>query len=404
MSDDHKRFSLDTDITGTEMFDVTLQIDYILGRPNHFKAKLTFDDKMYEVVAIVNIEEKAFSVDLKAPNMEQISLSGQFGSTTFKTLYSLKHGRYKRDLSLQYSSIGDGFHLEFLTPVTRIKRMSLTRGSDSRSFSFEVDGSEDFAIGVQYDLANYSRVGDVRLSVRYPERAWQYLISLNYDIPQSLSAGLNGKFLLKSNHSEILSAKLSRTVGSTFLELSTPFQGWRRLQLNVNSDWKSVAEIRFQRDSRMTHIHLEQHGLYDYNIFFKTPFKGYENIAINSRKSQEKILIQIKNANVLISEISVMVHIDDISRAMGNLEVRWDAAQNIFIHIKTSFNGVRLTFSADTSFEQVKNILLEISIQKSGIQRKTKGKFNFNEFFLEYESLLLWSDTEIESNALTREI
>ena len=78
MSDDHKRFSLDTDITGTEMFDVTLQIDYILGRPNHFKAKLTFDDKMYEVVAIVNIEEKAFSVDLKAPNMEQISLSGQF--------------------------------------------------------------------------------------------------------------------------------------------------------------------------------------------------------------------------------------------------------------------------------------------------------------------------------------
>ena len=320
MSDEQERFSLDTDMTGRDISEVVLSLSYTLGRPNYFKAKLLYDHKVVlQLAAVVDAEERAFSIDINTPYMEEMSLSGQFGSTTLKTLYSLKQGRVRRDVSVEYSRTDDGFHLEFVTPVTRVKRLALQRRSDSGSFSFEVEGSYDIAIGFKYDLSNLTRFGNLKLNVRYPENDWQYLISLNYDIPHNLSSGINGKFLLENNNREILSAKLSRTVGSTFFELRTPFAGWHEIQLNIYSDWKSVAEIRFQRDSRITNIHLEQHGLYHYSIFFQTPFKGYENIAINSRKSEEKILIQIKNSNVLISEISVMVHIDDISKAKGRV-------------------------------------------------------------------------------------
>ena len=410
MTEDYKIFSLQTDITGRKISDIILRVNYNFtgsgSSENHFEAKLTLEDKMFQLVATINIKEMAFYLNLKTPypDMEEMSLSGQFGSTTLKTVYSLKQGRLKRDVSLQYSSIDDGFHLEVITPTTRIKRMSLRRGSDmgSHSFTFEAEG-HDIAVGVIYQLEQFNSFGNVKIYVDYPEREWQYLISLSYDIPQSsLSEGINGKFLLMNNDSEIFSAKLSRTVGSTLMELKTPISGWTFIKLNMVSDWKSVAEIYFQRELRITNIHLEQHGLYNYNIFFQTPFNGYENIAINSRQSQEKIIIQIKNASVLISEISVMVHIDDISKVMGRLEVRWDAAQDIFIQIKTSFNGVSLIFSVDTSFDQVRKILLEITIKKTGITRNSIGRLDFNDYFLEYKSQLLWTDSEIESNSVTK--
>ena len=411
MSGDYKIFSLQTDITGTQISDINLRVNYNFvssaSTANYFEAKLSFEDKIFEAVAIINIKEKAFSMNLKTPynDMEEMSLSGQFGSTTLKTVYSLKQGRLKRDVSVQYSSIdNDGFYLEILAPTTRMKRMSLRRGSDlsSHSFSFEAE-SHDIAVGVIYQLEQFTSFGDLKINVVYPERDWRYLISANYEIPQSsLSEGINGKFLLKNNDNEIFSAKLSRTVGSTFMELKTPISGWTFIKLNMVSDWKSVAEIYFQRELRITNIHLEQHGLYNYDIFFQTPFSGYENIAIKSRQSQEKIIIQIKNDSVLISEISVMVHIDDISKVMGRLEVRWDAADGIFIQIKTNFNGVTFKFSADTSFDQVKHIGLEISIQKNGITRKSKGRLDFNEYFLEYQSLFVWTDSEIESKSVTK--
>ena len=410
MSDDYKIFSLQTDITGTRISDIILRVNYNFASSgsaaNSFEAKLTLEDKIFELVGIINTKEMAFSLNFKTPynDLEEMSLSGQFGSTTLKTVYSLKQGRLKRDVSLQYSSVDDdGFHLELIAPTTRIKRMSLRRGSDmsSHSFSFEAE-SHDIVVGVIYDLEQFQSFGNLKINVVYPEWDWRYLISVDYDIPQSsLSEGVNGKFLLKNNNNEIFSAKLSRTVGSTFMELKTPISGWTFIKLNMVSDWKSVAEIYFQRELRITNIHLEQHGLYNYNIFFQTPFSGYENIAINSRQTQEKIIIQIKNASVLISEISVMVHIDDIAKVMGRLEVRWDAAEDIFIQIKTSFNGVTLRFSADTSFEQVKNIRLEMTIEKNGITRKSKGRLDFNEYFFQYQSLLVWTDSEIESNSVT---
>ena len=315
MSENHERFSLDTDITGRDISKVVLSMSYILGKPSYFNATLSYDDKGFLLLAIVDSDERAFSIDIKTPYFDDVSFSGQFGSTTLRTLYSLKQGRVKRDVSVEYSKADDGFYLEFVTPLTRMKRLSLQRRSDTGSFSFEVDGSYNIAVGFQYDLANFTRLGNLKLNVHYPEYDWQYHLHLIYDIPHNLSSGINGKFLLENNNREILSAKLSRTVGSTFCELRTPFVGWREVKLNIYSDWKSVAEIRFQRESRLTNIHLEQHGLYHYSIFFQTPFKGYENIAINSRKTEEKILIQIKNANVLISEISVMVHIDDLAKA-----------------------------------------------------------------------------------------
>ena len=100
MSEDYKRFLLKTNITGTTINDIIIRFNYNLGSPNYGKAMLKFKDKLYELIAIINIEEKAFTIDIKIPGMDDMSLSGQFGSTTFKTLYSLKQGRIKREISL----------------------------------------------------------------------------------------------------------------------------------------------------------------------------------------------------------------------------------------------------------------------------------------------------------------
>ena len=67
-------------------------------------------------------------------------------------------------------------------------------------------------------------------------------------------------------------------VGKTAIEVKTPFEGWKEISLQMLSDWKITVDLIFKRESRLSKIYLEQHGLYDYNISVETPYSGYEKV------------------------------------------------------------------------------------------------------------------------------
>ena len=121
--------------------------------------------------------------------------------------------------------------------------------------------------------------------LQYARYEANYTVTLVYEVPdEDLSKGLHAKFTCLNNGKNWFSGKILRLVGSTNIEIKTPIQGWKILKLNMESDWKTRADIQFLREARKTLIHLEQHGIYDYNITFITPFEGYRNIQITSKK------------------------------------------------------------------------------------------------------------------------
>ena len=91
---------------------------------------------------------------------------------------------------------------------------------------------------------------------------------------------------------------------------------------------------------------------YDYIISFETPYEGYEKVEMTSKKTYNTIVIKVKRHDELISEISVKAIIDDVGKAIGSLEVNWDASGNIFVHINASFDGIKGILSIETSFQQ----------------------------------------------------
>ena len=93
---------------------------------------------------------------------------------------------------------------------------------------------------------------------------------------------------------------------------------------------------------------------------------------MTSKKTDDTIVIKVKKHDELISEISVKAMIKDVEKAIGSLEVNWDASGNIFVHINASFDGIKGILSIHTSFPKVKTILLELGIQKMNL----KGKQN----------------------------
>ena len=134
---------------------------------------------------------------------------------------------------------------------------------------------------------------------------------------------------------------------------------------------------------------------------FVTPFEGYENIQITSQKEEENIVIKIINNDIFISQISLKVEIHDIVQGRGIINIKWDATNNIFVHINTSFDGVKASISIETSFVQVKKALFQIAIQKLGSKRRSKVVFKINDDFVTYESEYNWSSELLEMKSKT---
>ena len=405
MSVDKSSFRMDTRINGRDIEDVVLNLSYKLGNPNKINFAVTInDEKKFEILAIVFTPEIAYSIIIKTPfkDFEELTISGQFGSTALKSMYSFKNYRIQRSLSFEYNEDLRTFVVLADLPYTRFKRFALRNDITEgvAVFNFELEHENEFAVGIQYDLDNIRSSGSLYFKIDYYNFDADYSVNLSYDIPdETLKNGINAKVAIKKDGSDWYTGKLSRTIGRTYIEVTTPIVGWNHIKIEMFSDWMTTALINFQRDSRFTHIYLEQHGTYDYNITFITPFDGYKHIEITSKKDKEKIALTVKNENQIVSEISLLVEMIDISRGTGNIQVKWDASNNIFVHIKAGFDGVKAKIQIETSFEQVELVLCEIAIQKSGTDRKTKAVLKINEEFISYESLITWTDLEFKSKS-----
>ena len=408
MSADKKRFELKVHIKCVDMPEVNVKFIYILGTPNKVNVSLNVGDLKYELLMLIYTPELAFSFIIKTPieNFEELWFKGQLGSTTLKSIFSFKNHRIKRSSSMEELLLENSkenlIELEFALNKTRYKRFSIKKDALNRKFSFDFHDNE-FALGIQYDITNLKSFGDILISFNYKKFGIDYSLKVTYDIPDEvITHGINIKISLNKDGNDFFAGKISRTLGRTVAELRTPIDGWNLIKLNMSSDWKTFADIYFQRNSRVTQIHLEQHGPYDYKIIFITPFDGYHHIEITSKKTEDTIVIIVVNEHKKISEISLRIRILDLSKATGSLEVKWDAIDGIFVHINTSFDGVKVTFSVETSFSEVRSILVELAIKRSGNERRTKAVLRINEKYIIYESFFIMDDEKIDSKSQIR--
>eukprot|EP00092_Neocalanus_flemingeri_P021561 GFUD01023385.1.p1 GENE.GFUD01023385.1~~GFUD01023385.1.p1 ORF type:complete len:4113 (+),score=926.88 GFUD01023385.1:759-12341(+) len=407
MSEDQKNFELAALFKAVGRKDVNIDFEYELGIP--YKATLTVqsDGQVYSMAGKLSLDDLAFSIDVKSPikDFEEFNFAGQFGTTSMKTIYSFNQGRSKRHISFEYDIDKNGANVEIQTPLESMKRIQFkagVMGDKGFTFSFDSEGHHDFSFGLKYDLQAYQTSGDLLAVFKCPHINADYKVIVGYNnLDGSFENGINAKFSFFESGDIKFAGKIARTPGKTVIEIKTPFEGWKEVNLHMFSDWKTKVDIIFKRDSRLTKIHLEQHGLYDYNIYTETPYEGYEKIVMTSKKTDDTIVIQIKKHEELISEISVKAIIGDIGKAIGSLEVKWDASDNIFVYINGSFDGIKAILSINTSFPKVKTILLEVGVQKNGFERKTKIIGKLNDYFIMYESLSSWTDVEIKSNSLT---
>ena len=149
----------------------------------------------------------------------------------------------------------------------------------SATFSFESEGHQDFSFGIKYDLKAYLTSGDIVAVFKFPYIGADYKVILAYDkIDGILENGLNAKFSFYEHENIKFAGKISRTPEKPIIEVRTPFEGWKEVNLQMFSDWKTKVDIIFKRESKLTKIHLEQHGLYDYKISFETPYVSYEKL------------------------------------------------------------------------------------------------------------------------------
>ena len=395
----NKNFKMDTIIEGLGIPTIIQKLSCTVGTPNKIDFSLQVGDQLLlEILALIFTPEYAYSIVFKTPveDYEEFTISGQFGSTSLKSIYSFKNHRMKRSVKMEYDHGDGGFVFDADMPFMKFKRFAFNNKE------FVLDQGREFSIKLQYNASAARSSGDYSINLQYARYQANYTVTLIYEIPdEDLSKGLSAKFACLNMGEKWFSGKILRMVGTTNIEIKTPIEGWRNIKLNMESDWKTKADITFLRESRRTLIHLEQHGIYDYNITFVTPFEGYENIQITSQKEKENIVIRIMNGDAFISQISLKIEIHDILQGKGSVQIKWDAANNIFVHINTSFDGVKALISIETSFVQVKNALIEIAIQKVGSNRRTKAVFKINEEFLTYESEYNWSNELLQSRSKT---
>ena len=395
----NRNFKMNTIIEGVGIPKIIQNLSCSVGTPNKVDFSFQMGNQLFEISALIFTPEYAYSIVFKTPieDYEEFTISGQFGSTALKSIYSFKNHRMKRSVNMEYDHIDGGFVFDADMPYVKFKRFAFNNQE------FVLEQGRDFSIKVQYNASAVKSSGDFSINLQYARYQANYTLTLIYEIPdEDLSRGLSAKFSCLNKGEIWFSGKILRMVGTTNIEIKTPIEGWRNLKLDMKSDWKTQADITFLRESRKTLIHLEQHGIYDYNITFVTPFVGYENIQITSQKEKENIVIRIMNGDMFISQISLKIEIYDVFQGKGRIEIQWDAANNIFVHINTSFDGVKALISIETSFVQVQKALFEIAIQKIGSSRKTKAVFQINEKFLTYESEFIWSNELLKSKSKTQ--
>ena len=292
MSQDQKNFQLAAVFRAVGQNDVNIDFEYELGIPYKATFTIQYQGQVYSMAGKLSLDDLAFSIVVKTPieDFEEFNFSGQFGTTSMKTIYSFQQGRSKRHVSFGYNIDENGANIEIQTPLESMKKVKFKTemmGDKQVTFSFESEGNQDFSFGLKYDLKAYMTAGDILAVFRCPYISADYKVILDYNnLDGIFDNGLNAKLSFYESDTVKFSGKISRTPGKTIMEVKTPFEGWKEVNLQMYSDWKTKVDLIFKRDSRLTKIHLEQHGLYDYNISFETPYKRYE-VLMKSKKTDD---------------------------------------------------------------------------------------------------------------------
>ena len=190
---------MDTSVEGLGFPKIIQKLSCTTGTPNKIDFLFQFGDHVVEFSALIFTPEIAYSIVFKTSfeNLEEFTISGQFGSTALKSIYSFKNHRTKRSIDLEYDQGNGGFKFDADLPFIKFKRFAF-RG-DRSTARFTLDQGRDFAINIQYNLSSVKAFGDFSMNLQYARYEANYTVTLVYEVPdEDLSKGLHAKFTFPS--------------------------------------------------------------------------------------------------------------------------------------------------------------------------------------------------------------
>ena len=412
-----KLFTLDVDFTIStdwKKIEVTskMSIPGVLKEDMNFNMKLEKNKQLaatliqgmvtYGVDVNISLPEKAFKIKIILPS-DDIEIAGQFGSTEFIATYSVGLPRKKREVSLGYKNEDDVMQISLQAPISEWKGVRFAAGyqadAKAANFNFETHGdNNDFAFGLKYDFSEYLTTGNLFGKLVYPKFNIDYNAKLQYDdVDGNFKNGFNGKFNFESFGVNLISGEIQRSIGRTLVSVTTPFEGWKSVDLSLVSDWASVITLELKRDGRLSKMNVERknNSLFKLNIL--TPYPGYEKIDAKLEiPSGKPILIEIIRNDEVITKILFDNLVDH------RIKIRWEALNKTFINIELSLEKQNeKSLEIKTSFEKIKYFKIFIAHEAVNTTKNTELKVELNDIFYHYKTSTNISSKQIDSRSIT---
>ena len=394
------------------MFNVHLQYD-MKTRKNMMVFYET-SSVSYMVNANIVVAEKAFFVTIKTPDNEH-KLAGQFGTTEIKAVATSGLGRNKREASIDYKLTDNTVTLNLQSPFGQWKgiKFGADYQADAKAASFYLErhgNKTEFAVGMKYNFTDILSAGHVDGKLYYPLSELDYIGHLTYgSASQNAANGFDGSFSFTKSGKEYLTGTISRIPGKTELNLNTPIISWDKVAITLESNWLTFVTLTFTRNTMFSQLHIEKEDPPNMGFLLKmtTPYEGYENIIANVHVPVGDVsVIEILKNDLTVTRISIDIFYQPDPGA-GYMKINWDAPNNTYITFDLSFDSAKdkldrnrtAELHLSSSFEKLQDFVLSIESESKLNIDFTKLRIKFNEYFVNYDSSIEWSNIKIESNS-----
>ena len=317
--------------------------------PYAIKFKLLRRETILSLKGQLSIRQGEFSVTLDTPfeNYETMSLSGKLGTTSLGQHMgvSFENNAVRRDVSFAYDFDNENRALvQIKTPLQKyksikVRSMMMADVGSTMDFAFESQGEQnDLAFGLKYDFSQGISDGTLLAKVK-AEPMVDVEAKLEYhNVDGITSNGFDGMFYFKKDGDLLASAKINRTPGHTTAQVKTPMPGYRKINFEIKSDYKTNVFALVEIEDKATSVNIDKVGAEDYDVLLKTPKSGYETIHTTLRKKGTEIVIVVSRNGKQMSTVTVDADID-IDEKNGLLKARWEATANWWAETSLTYNN-----------------------------------------------------------------
>ena len=354
----------------------------------------------YTLSGLFSVPEMYFFIDLINPS-ENITLSGQFGTTQIKTSYSSTKHKVKRDVSFDCAIEKDEVSINVNIPnmkFTGIKVTAYQPNQRSLDIKFEAKSMKyNFIWGLSYDFVDFMKFGRIASNISIPLVNIDYGGEITYSFGQvEFPNGFSSKILICKDANICIAGKIQRIPGKTEIFINTPIEDFKDVFVYLKSDWKTYIDISIKSKLIPFRIFITQNSQ-DMSLLLNTSFHGFENVSAVCEYGSDLRHIKIFKNGELVTTVRFSGKIDDITH-YGHIEIKWDAPGDKFIYVKIEIKEKKANLLIETSFTVLQLLQVQAAQKLLTNTEKTKINILYNDYNITYNSSSSWLLDNIESN------